>query len=154
MTWIEFWKNFEKIDNEQINDNLNKLQDFIDKRSENQKVLDILNNIDSTNPDKDIDMSYNPYDKKYYIKINWEINPKWLILEELITKFWTTKNKLENNNIEESLLNQISEIYEELQKKPNKSLEQKVQILKEQYYNKTWFPVPFNRNQEMFTPLD
>ena len=83
----KFWEKFEIIDNETINKNIDKLNSFIEKRLENQEVLKILNKIDWLNPDKDIDMAFNPNDKKYYIKVNWEINPKWLSFEELKDRF-------------------------------------------------------------------
>jgi hypothetical protein len=66
-------ENLENIDNESINTNMNKLDDFIKERIENKEVLKILNTIDSNakiDENIDIDMSYDKINKKYYLMIN------------------------------------------------------------------------------------
>jgi len=100
----KFWENFETIDNETINKNIDKLNSFIEKRLENEEILKILNKIDWENPDKDIDMAYNPNDKKYYIKINGEINPKWLSFEELKNRFpvWLSPKEINKLSTKEN----------------------------------------------------
>ena len=155
----KFWENFETIDNESINNNLDKLEAFIKQKEVNQTILNILNKIDANNP-QDIDMAFNPYDEKYYIKIDGEINKKWLTAEELITKYWTPtdnpeiKNNIEINETEEDLLNQITEIYQEMKNNPSKELKNKAEELEQKYYRKSWFPVPFNEDWEMFVPIE
>ena len=104
----KFWENFETIDNEEINSNMDKLDSFIKEKEINQTILNILNEIDANNS-KDVDMAYNPYDKKYYIKIDGEINKEWFTAEEFINRFWVAtddpniKNATENNEIEEEI---------------------------------------------------
>ena len=104
----KFWENFEKIDNEDINSNMDKLDAFIKQKEANETILNILNKIDANNS-KDVDMAYNPYDEKYYIKVDGEINKEWLTAEELINKFWTAtdmpeiKNSIEINETDEEI---------------------------------------------------
>ncbi len=97
MTKETFWQNFETIDNEQINQKLEKLNSFISKNLENKEVLKILNKIDSINQDKDIDMAYNTTEKKYYIIVDGKMNPHWLTFEELRERFspWLSIKQIE-----------------------------------------------------------
>jgi len=156
-----FWKDFENINNENINANLDKKEDFIIKRIENEAILKTLNKIDSQNT-SNIDMAYNPIDKKYYIKKDWEINPNWLTANEFIKRFWDTNmliDLMEQENAESYttriLTDQIADLYELLNRNPdNINAAKKVSILERKYYEKTWFPVPFDKNMNMYAPKD
>ena len=70
-----------------------------------------------------------------------------------------TKNNLEDLNnsedISETILNEIEKIYLKLKKDPNnKKLLRKAERLEEQYYKKTWFGVPFDRNFKIIADDD
>jgi len=94
----KFWKNFEKIDNEKINKNIENKEKFIKEKLENKEVLLILNKLDNDNPDIDIDLTYNNKSKKYFLILNWKLNPKWLTFEEFQKRFWNfiPKNLINN----------------------------------------------------------
>jgi len=60
---------------------------------------------------------------------------------------------------EEALLNKIDLVYDTIKNnKLSKEDLKRLNILKEDlendYYELTWFPVPYNQDWEMFTPLD
>jgi hypothetical protein len=84
-----FWTQIEtkEINEQNIDNNLNKLNEKSDKTLEKKEVELILNKINKNNPDKNIQITQNPDNNKYYLIINWNINPKWLTFEELKNKF-------------------------------------------------------------------
>ncbi len=94
----KFWENFEKIDNEEINKNIENKEKFIKEKLENKEVLLILNKIDNDNPNIDIDLTYDNKSQKYFLILNWKINPKWLTFEEFKNRFWNfvPKNLIDN----------------------------------------------------------
>jgi len=81
------------------------------------------------------------------------------------TKEWNIENKkqwnieyreVEKQLKEETILNKLDLIYDMLKNNKNVSNEIKdiKNYLENEYFELTGFPVPYNENWEMFTPLD